>query len=109
MSTFFDGARQNYNPMDDNKKWSEHLSQEFPALTQVLCGSDETVPKAERLPAMTLMIFAKDGTLRFSLSNRDWPRSFFGSVTNPLDVLKSVEEAIMTGKGDWVNKREQGR
>jgi len=109
MSTFFDGARGQPNPAVENGDWAELLLQEFPAVTEALRGSPAGTSKAEALPPMTLMIFAKDGRLRFSLSNRDWPRSFFGSVKNPLRVLESIETALMSGEGDWVTKSQQGR
>jgi len=109
MSKFKEAAAQHYNPMTRDIAWSQHLALEFPELTEALMGDPDYPKTPGSIPALTLMIFAKDGTLRFSLSNRDYPRQFFGTVKDPLHVLESIELALMSQEGEWVTKRPQGR
>lgn len=106
MSKFEEGFQQKYNPLTVNEAWAGPLEVEHPNLTSALCGDPKWKPGSPGLPPLTLMVFAKDGSLRFSLSSREASRSFFGAVSDPGNLLKSIEEAIGACKGEWVTKRD---
>lgn len=107
--SFLDNARGEFNPAKENDDWWPLLAGEFPVLAQALAGSDIDVKPADRIPPLTLMVFVRDGRLRFSLSSRDFPRAFYGQVKQPLHVLESIEEALVSGDGEWAAKRSDKR
>ena len=107
--SFLDKARGEFNPAKRNEGWAPLLMDEFPTITLALQGSPPEVKGADAIPPMTLMIYEKNGDLRFSLSNRDWPRSFFGHVSNASRVLESIEDALVNDIGEWVAKNKNGR
>lgn len=109
MSKFKEGASVHFNPAQRDVNWAQHLALEFPELTEALLGDLDFPKTPGSIPALTLMVFAKDGTLRFSLSCRDYPRSFFGTVKDPLHVLESIELALGAQEGEWFTKRQDKR
>lgn len=109
MGSFREQAQEHYNPALRDQSWTELLKVEFPEITAAIQGDPEFPGKKGAMPPLTLMIYSQDGRLRFSLSNRDYPRSFFGSVKDCQHVLESIEYALMTGEGDWHTKRQNGR
>jgi len=107
--SFLEKARGEYNPEMMNGDWQPRLAAEFPTLAEALAGSSLDVKAADRIPPLTLMIFSKEGKLRFSLSSRDFPRAFYGSVGDPMRVLESIEDALMNDQGEWSTKRQDKR
>lgn len=107
--SFLDNARGEFNPEKENNDWRPILSAEFPVLAEALAGSDLSVKASERIPPLTLMVFVRDGKLRFSLSSRDFPRAFYGAIKEPLHVLESIEFALATGEGEWAARRSDKR
>jgi len=107
--SFLANARGEFNPAKRNEVWQKQLAAEFPVLAEALAGSPPEVKGADRIPPLTLMIYDKDGNLAFSLSSRDFPRSFFGRVGDPMRVLESIEDALANEQGEWVAKRQNGR
>jgi len=109
MSEFLSSFRGNFNPATKDIDWMQHLALEFPTLAEALAGTGPEVKGADQVPPLTLMIFAKEGRLRFSLSNRDFPRAFYGAVKDPLHVLESIEGALVAQEGEWATKKANGR
>jgi len=105
--SFLQKARGEYNPAMKNGDWQPLLQGEFPTLAEALAGSSEEVKAQDRIPPLTLMIFCKEGKLRFSLSSRDFPRAFYGSVGDPLHVLESIEDALAHDQGEWSTRRSK--
>lgn len=105
--SFLAKARGEYNPELVNGDWQPRFAGEFPTLAEALAGSPMEVKASERIPPLTLMIFAKEGKLRFSLSSRDFPRAFYGSVGDPMRVLESIEDALVNDQGEWSTKRSK--
>lgn len=102
--SFLSKARVEFNPAVKNESWLKLLAGEFPTIAEALSGSGLDVNKADRVPPLTLMIYEKEGKLRFSLSNREYPRSFYGHVGDPLHVLESIEDAMVNDQGEWITK-----
>lgn len=107
--SFLANARGEFNPTKVNDAWLNLLKLEFPTLAEALAGSPPDVKASDRIPPMTLMIFDKEGKLRFSLSSRDFPRAFYGAVGDPQHVLESIEDALVNDQGEWVTKRDAKR
>lgn len=107
--SFLTNARGEFNPTKLNEGWRPLLELEFPTIAEALAGSGPEVKKSDAIPPMTLMIFEKDGKLRFSFSSRDYPRSFYGMVGDPQHVLESIEDALVNDQGEWVTKRDAKR
>jgi hypothetical protein len=109
MPDFFSGAKGEFNPALANREWDKHLAVQFPTLTAVLAGTPGPGKGGFETPPLNLTIFAKDGKLRFSVSSRDFPRTFWGSVKDALHVMESIEEALIAGEGEWSDKPPQKR
>lgn len=109
MSSFVDGFRGQFNPATVDQDWSEELSAVAPTLAALIRGGLAGPNGSGQMPPLTLMVFARDGKLRFSLGSQDLPRSFFGLVQTSSDLVKSIEEALVSGKGDWAAKRHPTR
>lgn len=107
--SFLAKFRGEFNPALQNQDWKPSFSIEFPTIAEALAGSDESVKASDRVPPLTLMIFIKEGKMRFSLSGRDFPRAFYGSVGDPQHVLESIEDALVNDQGEWVTKRDAKR
>jgi len=106
---FLQSFRGEYNPSKRDEMWAPLLSQEFPTLCEALQGTPPDVKGTDAVPPLTLMIFQKEGKLRFSLSNRDFPRAFYGAIGDPLHVLESIEDALMNEHGEWATKKINAR
>jgi len=107
--SFLQKFRPEFNPMMENGDWKPLLELEFPTIAEALAGSGPEVKASEKVPPLTLMIFLKEGKLRFSLSSRDFPRAFYGAVGDPQHVLESIEDALVNDQGEWVTKRDAKR
>lgn len=107
--SFLTNARGEFNPAKVNDGWKPSLELEFPTIAEALAGSAPDVKASDRIPPMTLMIFDKEGKLRFSFSSRDYPRAFYGCVGDPQHVLESIEDALVNDQGEWVTKRDAKR
>jgi hypothetical protein len=106
MTSFSQGFDQPFNPKDDNKAWFDALSKVAPELAEALQGDLTWNEKNQKRPPMTLMVYCRDGVLKFSLSSRFSRRSYYGVVKSPGELLESVEHAMNLGEGEWVKKRE---
>ncbi len=106
MSKFSSSFEQPYNPRDDNQAWMEALSAVAPELADAIQGDLSWTEKSNKRPPMTLMVFCRDGILKFSLSSKHSKRSFYGVVKSPGDLIESVEHALNVGEGEWVKKRD---
>lgn len=109
MSKFSDGYDPKWNPASQDVEWAQYLALEFPLLTEALVGDPKPEGGGVARPPLTLMIFGKEGTLRYSLSSRLTARAWFGSVKDPAKVLESVEASLAAGDGEWVTKRDDRR
>jgi len=108
MSKFVDGARGNFNPLQENAEWLNDLSAKYPMIGDLLSGGPNWKQDKSQLPPMSITLFAQDGRLRFRASSSDLPRTFWGAIKSPSDLLGSIEAALEAGEGEWSAKRENG-
>lgn len=73
------------------------FAEEFPALCEALIGVISERAE-DTIPAHTLMVFVREGRLRFSLSSKDSDTVFFGEADDPVKGLWSIEDAIQRGR-----------
>ncbi len=106
MAKFVDGARGNFNPFLENDQWLNDVAKTYPVLADTLCGGPDWKKDQSQLPPMSITLFAQDGRLRFRASSSDLQRTFWGAIKDPSDLLKSIEEALAAGEGEWSQKRE---
>lgn len=107
MTKFEEQFEAKYNPLTVNEGWAPGVEEKYPMLCSAICGNPKWKPGSPGLPPLTLMIFARDGSLRCSLSSPLSPRSFYATISDPRNLLESVEEAIDLCKGEWVTKRDK--
>jgi hypothetical protein len=107
MSTFEQSFKGAVNPLQENDAWTPLLNQMYPELCNALEGTPGWKPGKDGLPAMTLMVFAKDGKLKAMLSSRESLRGWSCSLEPTSDVLGAVETAMASGKGEWFTKKSK--
>jgi len=105
MTDALAGAKGDYNPEANYDGWVESLSKSYPTLTAALVGEEGWEKGQGRRPPLSLIITNRDGKLKFTLSNPEWPRTYHCQVTNAKDVLGSCEMALAANEGEWVQKR----
>ena len=108
MSSFEDGlTKGEWNPSKEDNGWFLPLSEISPTLAGAIRGTDKEWGDKEDRPGLTLMIFARDGMLKFSLSSQEWPRTYYGTISHPGDLQMSVESALKANLGEWSIKRDK--
>ncbi len=108
MSDVFGQAMGEYNPAKENCEWEPKLKVGYPTLARALREQSKGLGDSADMPAMTLMIFAREGKLKFSLSSQEWPRTYYGVISDAGDVLGSVERALAANEGEWSKKKNSG-
>jgi hypothetical protein len=105
MSDALAGAKQNWRPDDQFDDWFEVLSGKYPTLASALIGEDGWEGSRDKRPPLSLILTNREGKLKFTLSNPEWPRTYHCQITSASDVLGSVESALAANQGEWVQKR----
>ncbi len=108
MKSFVDGARGNFNPFLENDQWLNDVQAKYPTIGDTLCGGPDWKKDPSQLPPLSITIFAQDGRLRFRASSRDLPRTFWGSIKDPKDLLGSIEAALAAAEGEWSASSSNG-
>lgn len=104
MSNFMDGYSEETNPAAANDDWKMPLAKTYPALADALEGDPMWKPGNKKRPPFTLMVFAKDGRLKVSLSSVHAPRTCWIEIKSSGELLDCVETALATGTGSWQTK-----
>lgn len=108
MTDALEGSKGDWNPEVNYDGWVEKLQDRYPVLTNAMLGEEGWEKGAGRRPPLSLILQNRDGKLKFSLSNPDWPRTYHCQITDATDVLRSVEAALAANSGEWVKRRENG-
>lgn len=107
MSSFEDGLKAGeWNPTKADNGWFLPLNEVAPTLAGAIRENSKDKGDAVDRPGLTLMIFARDGMLKFSLSSQEWPRTYYGTISDPRDLQASVEMALKANEGEWSVKKE---
>jgi len=107
MSDALAGAKGEWNPEAHYDGWVKHLSPLYPTLVAALVGEDGWEKGGGKRPPLSLILTNREGKLKFTLSNPEWPSTYHCQVTDATDVLGSVEMALAANMGEWVRKRSQ--
>lgn len=106
MSDALAGAKGEWKADGQYDGWLEHIATPYPTLAAALVGEEDWEKGQGRRPPLSLIITNREGKLKFTLSNPEWPSTYHCQVTDPRDVLGSVEAALAANKGEWVRKRQ---
>lgn len=109
MSRFDEDFEKSWNPTDGDKLWADVMQLKYPLIVDAMTGSGPKLRSGESRPRMSLILTARNGELRFSLSNPECSRSYSGPITDPSDPLMSAERALMEGTGKWWDKDKNRR
>lgn len=107
MSDALSGAKGEWNPEANYDGWLEKMQAAYPVLCSALVGEEGWEKGAGRRPPLSLIITNREGKLKFTLSNPEWPSTYHCQITDASDVLGSVERALAANMGEWVRKRPQ--
>lgn len=108
MSTFDDGYQSGHDADLTNAEWLPAVSEMYPNVAQALVGEPDWKRNTQQRPPFTIMLTIRDGRLRVTLSNPERPRMFHCGISNPKDVLWSLEQALAHNQGEWSVRRENG-
>jgi hypothetical protein len=105
MSDALAGAKGEWKTDGQYDGWLEKISKPYPTLAAALIGEEGWEKGGGRRPPLSLIITNREGKLKFTLSNPEWPSTYHCQVTDASDVLLSVEMALAANEGEWVRKR----
>ncbi len=105
MADALDGAKGSWKPEGQYDGWAEKMLPLYPTLVSALVGEEDWEKGAGRRPPLSLILTNREGKLKFTLSNPEWPSTYHCQVTDASDVLGSVEAALAANMGEWVRKR----
>jgi len=99
-----DKIREKANGVSAGPTVAEKQREKYPLLAGLLEGTSTPSTKGAPQP-WTLSLFADEGQVRFSVGSRSAGMTFFGSAGVGVDVLGSIEKALVAG--EVVAKREK--
>lgn len=108
MSNSLDAYSGNGALGDQLEAWYDVVAKDYPLLAQALLGNEHTRKDGPVRPPFSLIVSVKDGKLRFSLSNPEASKTYFGKIDDPGAILASCEACLREGQGEWSLKRESG-
>ena len=108
MSSFEDAYDGGHDADLTNAEWFGKVSEMYPCLAKALIGEDDWERDSRKRPSFTMMLSVRSGSLRVTFSNPSRPRMFHCGVSNPGDILWSVEQALKNNQGEWSVRRENG-
>jgi len=106
MSNFLDAYNGNGALGEALQQWHDAVRAKYPLLADALLGNELTRKDGPVRPPLSLIISTKDGRLRFSLSNPEASKTYFGKIDDPSDILGSCEACLANQSGEWSMKRE---
>lgn len=96
--------QQRYKTPTDGKEASEKATASFreayPEVAAILGGVFETDGTIE-IPPYGVRLFINGGVLKFQISRKDETLSGFGVISNPDNILESVEHALVNDEVGW--------
>lgn len=108
MSTFEEGFRGASDGDLSNAEWLPSVRAMYPMLAMALVGEGDWERDASRRPPYTLMLSIRDGRLRITLSHPERPKMYHCGISNPSDILGSIESALSANQGEWSVRRQNG-
>lgn len=108
MSNSIDAYNDQHALVDNQEEWYGAVKAMYPNLASALLGNELTRNGGPLRPPFSFILSTKDGRLRFSLSNPEASKTYFGKIDDPKDILGAAERCLATGAGEWSEKRHNG-
>jgi hypothetical protein len=105
MSKLHDSYDESTSAQLDGAEALRALSVKYPELVEALYGRKGGNGSGPMVPPMTLMVYFREGQLRWSLSSTESSKSFYGKVTTPGEPLEAVEACLLAGEFERVAKK----
>jgi hypothetical protein len=106
--SFIDSFEGGTNEDLSNQEWYPKVTAMYPNLAAALIGEPDWERTPSKRPPMTLMLSVRDGRLRATFSHVERPRMYHCGVSDPSDVLGSLERALAANQGEWSIRRQNG-
>jgi len=81
-------------------KATEAFSKTHPEVASVLAGTYDEAGVMQ-VPPYGVRLFINGGQLKFQISRKDETLAGFGVISNPADILGSVEQALVNDEIGW--------
>lgn len=108
MSSFIDAYEGSQQEDLTHAEWYPKVAGAYPHLAAALIGEPDWERNAAKRPPMTLMLSVRDGRLRATFSHVERPRMYHCGISDPSDVLGSLERALAANEGEWSVRRQNG-
>jgi len=105
MSNFLDSYSGDGALGETLQAWHDAVRAKYPLLADAMLGNELTKKDGPLRPPFSLIIGTKDGRLRFSLSNPEASKTYFGKIDDPSDILGSCEACLREQSGEWSLKK----
>lgn len=96
-------------PVDGPEAFAQAVksfAKQYPETAAMLSGEVDTSGNWET-PPFGVRLFINGGEFKFCISRPKEKLSGFGLISNPLNILESIEEALSEGKIGWKQDSEQ--
>ena len=108
MSSFVESYAGSQDQDLTNAEWMPKVKAMYPMLATALVGEGDWERQPALRPPYTLMLSIRDGRLRATLSHPERPRMYHCGISNPSDILGSIESALAANQGEWSVRRQNG-
>jgi hypothetical protein len=88
------------NAKEEFLKAVEAFAEAYPEVAAVLAGTYLETGEIET-PPFGVRLFINGGVLKFQISRKDDPLSGFGVISNPENILDSIESALSKDEVGW--------
>jgi hypothetical protein len=106
MGKFTDRYKQKNILSEENERAVASFKDYFPELASCLSGTfDEKGILI--VPPFSVRLFINGGELKFCIGRKDEKLAGFGVISNPENILESIEEAIVGERVGWKSTSEQ--
>jgi hypothetical protein len=84
----------------------EPFAREYPETASVFAGEVES-DGTWSVPPFNVRLFINGGVMKFQISRAKEKLSGYGVISNPRNVLESIEKALQAGEVGWKAESEQ--
>jgi hypothetical protein len=105
MDNFYDAFEAQAEQELDSIVWMSKVAEQYPRLAEALAGKEPDSRGKGGVPSLTLMLYKRDGALRWSLSAPGCPIQLYGRFEVFEQLLEAVERDLGNGKFDKVVRK----
>jgi len=108
MSSFDEAYRNGQDNDLTQADWFPAVSRAYPSIAALLIGEPDWKRNTQQRPPFTMMLAVRNGRLRATFSHFDRKRMLHVAISEPANVLGSIEDALVKGEIETSDREERG-